>query len=76
MAAAKRAVPVAVIASERDMKANTTMPTATMVGKPAHVPLLVLLHDTFEAFLFMTKNNAPLNEPNKLPKAAQETRFE
>jgi hypothetical protein len=52
MAAAKRAVPVAVIASESPMKANTTMANTTIVGQPARMPLFVVLHDTFEAFLF------------------------
>jgi hypothetical protein len=36
------------------------------------MPLLVLFHDTFEAFL--SCDNAPLNEPDKLGEAAQETR--
>ena len=52
------------------MKANTTMASTMIVSKLARMPLLVLFHDTFEAFLLITKNNAPLNEPNKLAEAA------
>jgi hypothetical protein len=36
------------------------------------MPSLVLLHDTFEAFL--PCDDAPSNEPDKLAEAAQETR--
>jgi len=33
------------------MKANTTMASTMIVSKLARMPLLVLFHDTFEAFL-------------------------
>jgi hypothetical protein len=72
MATANRAVPVAVTASESAANANTTMPNPTIVGQLARMPLLVLFHDTFEAFL--SCDDAPLNEPDKIAEAAQETR--